>query len=43
MLAVAPVVVAQGDYPNRPIRLVVPSGARPFWDLLRQKVALLPS
>jgi len=28
---------------ERPIRLVVPSGARPFWDLLRQKVALLPS
>jgi NAD+ kinase len=28
---------------DRPIRLVVPSGARPFWDLLRQKVALLPS
>ena len=27
---------------ERPIRLVVPSGARPFWDLLRQKVALLP-
>ncbi len=28
---------------ERPIRLVVPKGARPFWDLLRQKVALLPS
>ena len=27
----------------RPIRLVVPKGARPFWDLLREKVALLPS
>jgi tripartite-type tricarboxylate transporter receptor subunit TctC len=33
MLAVAPVVVAQGDYPNRPIRLVVtvpPGGAADF-------------
>jgi len=28
---------------ERPIRLVVPAGAQPFWDLLRQKVALLPS
>ncbi len=28
---------------QRSIRLVVPDGARPFWDLLRQKVALLPS
>jgi NAD+ kinase len=28
---------------DRPIRLVVPRGAQPFWDLLRQKVALLPS
>jgi NAD+ kinase len=28
---------------ERPIRLVVPSGAQPFWDLLREKVALLPS
>jgi NAD+ kinase len=27
----------------RPIRLVVPRGAQPFWDLLREKVALLPS
>jgi len=27
----------------RPIRLVNPKGARPFWDLLREKVALLPS
>jgi NAD+ kinase len=27
----------------RPIRLVVPKGSRPFWDLLREKVALLPS
>jgi len=28
---------------ERPIRLIVPLGAQPFWDLLRQKVALLPS
>ena len=28
---------------DRPIRLVVPRGAQPFWDLLREKVALLPS
>jgi len=28
---------------DRPIRLVVPPGAQPFWDLLRHKVALLPS
>jgi NAD+ kinase len=28
---------------ERPIRLVVPAGAQPFWDLLRHKVALLPS
>ena len=28
---------------ERPIRLVVPRGAQPFWDLLRHKVALLPS
>lgn len=27
----------------RPIRLIEPAGATPFWDLLRQKVALLPS
>jgi NAD+ kinase len=27
----------------RPIRLIEPAGAQPFWDLLRQKVALLPS
>src|SRR4029077_9289619 len=27
----------------RPIRLVEPDGAQPFWDLLRHKVALLPS
>ncbi|MEA2608279.1 MAG: kinase [Chloroflexota bacterium] len=28
---------------ERPIRLIEPSGAQPFWDLLRHKVALLPS
>lgn len=28
---------------ERPIRLVEPRGAVPFWDLLRQKVELLPS
>ena len=28
---------------ERPIRLIEPRGAQPFWDLLRQKVALLPS
>jgi NAD+ kinase len=28
---------------ERPIRLVEPRGAQPFWDLLRQKSALLPS
>ncbi len=28
---------------DRPIRLIEPAGARPFWELLRQKVALLPS
>ena len=28
---------------ERPIRLVEPRGALPFWDLLRHKVALLPS
>ena len=27
----------------RPIRLVEPTGAQPFWDLLRHKVELLPS
>ena len=27
----------------RPIRLIEPAGAQPFWDLLRHKVALLPS
>jgi NAD+ kinase len=28
---------------DRPIRLIEPKGAQPFWDLLRHKVALLPS
>jgi NAD+ kinase len=28
---------------DRPIRLVEPAGARPFWDLFRHKVELLPS
>ena len=28
---------------DRPIRLIDPKGAQPFWDLLRHKVALLPS
>ena len=28
---------------DRPVRLVEPHGAQPFWDLLRHKVALLPS
>ena len=28
---------------ERPIRFVEPAGAMPFWDLLRTKVALLPS
>jgi NAD+ kinase len=28
---------------ERPIRLVEPAGSRPFWDLLRHKVELLPS
>ncbi len=28
---------------ERPIRFVEPSGALPFWDLLRTKVELLPS
>jgi len=28
---------------ERPIRLVEPAGSQPFWDLLRHKVALLPS
>jgi NAD+ kinase len=28
---------------ERPLRLIEPTGAVPFWDLLRRKVALLPS
>jgi len=28
---------------GRPIRLIEPPGAVPFWDLLRQKSELLPS
>ena len=28
---------------ERPIRLIEPTGAQPYWDLLRHKVALLPS
>ena len=28
---------------ERPIRLIEPRGAQPFWDLLRHKVELLPS
>jgi NAD+ kinase len=28
---------------ERPLRLIEPAGALPFWDLLRRKVALLPS
>ena len=28
---------------ERPIRLVEPAGAQPFWDLFRRKVELLPS
>ena len=28
---------------ERPIRLIAPEGTQPFWDLLRRKVALLPS
>ena len=28
---------------TRPIRLIEPAAAQPFWDLLRHKVALLPS
>ncbi|MFL5768567.1 MAG: NAD(+)/NADH kinase [Chloroflexota bacterium] len=28
---------------DRPIRLVEPAGAQPFWDLFRRKVELLPS
>jgi NAD+ kinase len=40
-LAVGDVVEVRAA--DRPIRLLSPSGALPFWDLLRQKVELLPS
>ena len=40
-LAVGDVVEVQAF--ERPIRLIEPLGAQPFWDLLRHKVALLPS
>ncbi|MFP5341545.1 MAG: NAD(+)/NADH kinase [Candidatus Limnocylindria bacterium] len=40
-IAVGDVVEVRGV--ERPIRLVEPSGAQPFWDLLRHKVELLPS
>ncbi len=41
-------VLAVGDVVEvhaieRPIRLIEPAGTQPFWDLLRHKVALLPS
>jgi NAD+ kinase len=42
------IVVQVGDVVEvraveRPIRLIAPEGSQPFWDLLRHKVALLPS
>jgi NAD+ kinase len=40
-LAVGDVVEVRAA--ERPIRLLSPSGALPFWDLLREKVELLPS
>jgi NAD+ kinase len=40
-IAVGDVVEVRGV--ERPIRLVEPHGAQPFWDLLRHKVELLPS
>jgi NAD+ kinase len=40
-IAVGDVVEVRGV--ERPIRLVEPAGAQPFWDLLRHKVELLPS
>jgi NAD+ kinase len=40
-IAVGDVVEVQAW--ERPIRLIEPKGAQPFWDLLRHKVALLPS
>lgn len=42
-LAVAVGDVVEVRAVERPIRLVEPRGAQPFWDLLRHKVALLPS
>ena len=33
----------RGPGARRPIRLIEPKGAQPFWDLLRHKVELLPS
>jgi NAD+ kinase len=41
LLAVGDVVEVHAF--ERPIRLIEPLGAQPFWDLLRRKVALLPS
>jgi NAD+ kinase len=40
-LAVGDVVEVHAS--ERPIRLIEPLGAQPFWDLLRHKIALLPS
>lgn len=40
-LAVGDTVEVRGI--ERPIRLVEPHGAQPFWDLLRHKIELLPS
>jgi NAD+ kinase len=40
-LAVGDVVAVEAL--ERPIRLIEPRGSMPFWDLLRHKVALLPS
>jgi NAD+ kinase len=40
-IAVGDVVEVQAR--ERPIRLIEPKGAQPFWDLLRHKVELLPS
>jgi NAD+ kinase len=42
------IAIAVGDVVEvraweRPVRLIEPKGAQPFWDLLRHKVALLPS
>ena len=35
--------VVQVQARERPVRLIEPKGAQPFWDLLRHKVELLPS